>query len=198
MPGMVGGGHLGAQLAARLIRHGDSVMIGRHRLVGMTEAQAAIIGARLERAHFRHQRHIAIVAHPYRRLVRADKARDPLILISIGGDADPVLAGLGRPVGHSKGGGDDRHGAAIVRPDHRAAGADIRVHPIDRIGRRGSGGHRACGGGHEQVPRNRSQPCHSPSSAARPLSCNLATLAGRATIKYYKYEQGAECGPPAA
>ena len=132
--GMIGRRHFGAQLAAGLVGHGDGVIIGRHRLVGMAETQAAIFRTWLEPAHFGHQRDVAIVTHPHRRLVRADEAGDPLILIGIRCDADPVLTGLRGPVGHAEGHGDERHGAGIVRPNHGAPRADRGVHPVDRRG----------------------------------------------------------------
>ena len=62
------------------------------------------------------------------------EARDGLVLVLVGEPRLIVLPRLRGPVSHAKGRWDERHRAPLTsRP---AARADVRINPIDRIGKR--------------------------------------------------------------
>ena len=125
------GRHFGADAAAfrGAERHGIVIRVGGFVAVG--ESELASFRRCAEFADLRHQSDVTVVAHPDRRLMSADEAGDGRVVVLIRGDADLVLPGLWRPVGHCERRGDKRHRPAIT--DSAFLGSDQGIDVSKRI-----------------------------------------------------------------
>src|ERR1035437_9100913 len=105
--------HLHPKIVALTSVKGDAVIIRLSHFGTVPEWQFAAVRCRAQWACLRHYRHIAVVSHPDRWLVSADKAGDGAIVVVVRRDADPVLPCLRCPVSHAERRRHERHCAAI-------------------------------------------------------------------------------------
>ena len=101
--GVVRGGDLGPDQTVLVGVCIDGIVIGSCYLVLMRERQPARFGSCLDGVQLWNNGYVAVVAHPFGRLMGSDKAGNVSVLVFVRDDTQLVLTGLRRPIGHAEG-----------------------------------------------------------------------------------------------